>query len=108
MKHRGGLIRLGLITERIAAQCSVRMSEVWSVLGAVKTEFGKFGEVLDKVKRPLAATTQTMESERARFERRLRSVEQPHLSFTKKIDSWTTLDLLSSYGPVTREIGPGL
>ena len=28
-------------------------SEVWQVLAAVKTEFGKFGEVLDKVKRQL-------------------------------------------------------
>ena len=30
-----------------------RTSEVWQVLGAVKTEFGKFGEVLDKVKRKI-------------------------------------------------------
>lgn len=28
-------------------------SEGWQVLGAVKTEFGKFGEVLDKVKKKL-------------------------------------------------------
>ncbi|MCC9041089.1 DNA recombination protein RmuC, partial [Neisseria gonorrhoeae] len=27
-----------------------RSSEVWQVLGAVKTEFGKFGDVLAKVK----------------------------------------------------------
>jgi DNA recombination protein RmuC len=26
-----------------------RSSEVWQVLAAVKTEFGKYGEVLDKV-----------------------------------------------------------
>ena len=30
-----------------------RSSEVWQVLAAVKTEFGKFGDVLDKVKRQL-------------------------------------------------------
>jgi len=30
-----------------------RSSEVWQVLGAVKTEFDKFGEVLDKVKKKL-------------------------------------------------------
>ncbi|HER43623.1 MAG TPA: DNA recombination protein RmuC, partial [Candidatus Eisenbacteria bacterium] len=30
-----------------------RSSEVWDVLAAVKTEFGKFGDVLDKVKRQL-------------------------------------------------------
>jgi DNA anti-recombination protein RmuC len=27
-----------------------RSSEVWQVLGAVKTEFGKFGDVLSRVK----------------------------------------------------------
>ena len=30
-----------------------RSSEVWQVLGAIKTEFGKFGEVLEKVKKKL-------------------------------------------------------
>jgi DNA recombination protein RmuC len=56
-----------------------RASEVWNVLGAVKTEFGKFGEVLDKVKRQLHATTRTIEHTGVRtraIERRLRSVEQ--------------------------------
>jgi DNA recombination protein RmuC len=30
-----------------------RSSEVWKILGAVKTEFGKFGGVLDKAQRKL-------------------------------------------------------
>ena len=30
-----------------------RSSEVWEILAAVKTEFGKFGEVMDKLKRQL-------------------------------------------------------
>jgi DNA anti-recombination protein RmuC len=30
-----------------------RTSEVWSVLGAVKTEFGKFGGMLQKVQKNL-------------------------------------------------------
>ena len=30
-----------------------RSSEVWTLLGAVKTEFGKFGEVIDKVQKKL-------------------------------------------------------
>ena len=38
-----------------------RASEVWRVLGAVKTEFGKFGDVLDKVKRQLDTATKTIE-----------------------------------------------
>ncbi len=55
-----------------------RSSEVWKVLGAVKAEFGKFGEVLDKVKRQLATASQTLESTGARsraMERKLREVE---------------------------------
>jgi DNA recombination protein RmuC len=31
-----------------------RSSEVWQVLGAVKTEFGKFGEMLEKTQRKLS------------------------------------------------------
>jgi DNA recombination protein RmuC len=56
-----------------------RAHEVWTVLGAVKTEFGKFGEVLDKVKRQLATASNTIDQTAVRtraMERRLRSVEQ--------------------------------
>lgn len=56
-----------------------RASEVWKVLGAVKTEFGKFGEVLDKVRRQLATATRTIEETGVRtraMERSLRSVER--------------------------------
>jgi DNA recombination protein RmuC len=56
-----------------------RAAEVWRVLGAVKTEFGKFGEVLDKVQRQLNTASRTIEQTGVRtraMERRLRSVEQ--------------------------------
>jgi DNA recombination protein RmuC len=56
-----------------------RAAEVWQVLAAVKTEFGKFGEVLDKVKRQLNTASRTIEETGVRtraMERRLRSVEQ--------------------------------
>ena len=56
-----------------------RAAEVWKVLGAVKTEFGKFGDVLEKVKRQLNTATRTIEETGIRsraMERRLRSVEQ--------------------------------
>ncbi len=55
-----------------------RSSEVWTVLAAVKTEFGKFGEVLSKVKKKLdeASTQIDQTGVRSRaIERRLRSVE---------------------------------
>jgi DNA recombination protein RmuC len=56
-----------------------RASEVWRVLGAVKTEFGKFGDTLDKVKRQLQTASRTIEQTGVRsraLERKLRSVEQ--------------------------------
>jgi DNA recombination protein RmuC len=56
-----------------------RSSEVWEVLGAVKTEFGKFGDVLDKLGNQLktAQNTITATGQRTRaMERKLRSVEE--------------------------------
>jgi DNA recombination protein RmuC len=57
-----------------------RASEVAKVLGAVKTEFGKFNLLLDKVKRQLNTATRTIEESGFRrtraIERALRSVEQ--------------------------------
>lgn len=55
-----------------------RSSEVWQVLGAVKTEFGKFGDILDKTQKKLQEASNTIESASVRsraIERRLRSVE---------------------------------
>jgi DNA recombination protein RmuC len=56
-----------------------RAAEVWRVLGAVKTEFGKFGSVLDKVHRQLSTATRTIEEAGTRrrvMERKLLAVEQ--------------------------------
>ena len=39
-----------------------RSSEVWQVLGAVKTEFGKFGDVLAKVKSQTETVLKTLDS----------------------------------------------
>jgi DNA recombination protein RmuC len=56
-----------------------RSSEVWKVLGAVKHEFGKFGDVLEKVKRQLDTAGRTIDEtgQRTRaMERKLRNVEE--------------------------------
>ncbi|MEW6272381.1 MAG: DNA recombination protein RmuC [Thermodesulfobacteriota bacterium] len=56
-----------------------RSSEVWKLLGAVKTEFRKFGEVLDGVKKKLDQASHTMDEAARRsraIERKLRDVEQ--------------------------------
>ena len=55
-----------------------RSSEVWKVLGAVKTEFGKFGEVLDKVSEKLEQAQKQIEQTGVRsraIQRQLRDVE---------------------------------
>ena len=43
-----------------------RASEVWQVLGAVKTEFGKFGDVLAKVKSQTETVLKTLDSAQTR------------------------------------------
>ncbi len=55
-----------------------RSSEVWQILAAVKTEFGKFGEVLTRVKRQLDTASNTIDQTGVRtraMERKLRDVE---------------------------------
>lgn len=55
-----------------------RSSEVWKVLGAVKTEFGKFGEVLAKTKKKLDEASNSIEMAERRtraMTRELRVVE---------------------------------
>ena len=55
-----------------------RSSEVWQVLGAVKTEFGKFGDVLAKVKSQTETVLNTLSSAEVRsraMSRALRQVE---------------------------------
>ena len=55
-----------------------RSSEVWQVLAAVKTEFGKFGDVLAKVKKQLQTAANTIDKTGVRtraMERKLRAVE---------------------------------
>jgi DNA recombination protein RmuC len=55
-----------------------RSSEVWVVLGAVKTEFGKFGDVLAAAKRQLQTVTNSIDQAETRtrqMERKLKDVE---------------------------------
>ena len=55
-----------------------RSAEVWEVLGAVKTEFGKFGEVLAKTKKKLTEAANTIDDAERRtraMARELKSVE---------------------------------
>ena len=56
-----------------------RSSEVWQLLGAVKTQFGKFGDLLDGVQKKLQESANKIESAKTtsrQIERRLREVEE--------------------------------
>ncbi|MCF8242424.1 MAG: DNA recombination protein RmuC [Melioribacteraceae bacterium] len=68
-----------------------RSSEVWKLLGAVKTEFGKFGDLLDKTHKKLQEATNSIDtaSRKSRtIERKLRDVQE--------LPSTDTLNLLMS------------
>lgn len=56
-----------------------RSSEVWEVLGAVKTEFGNFGNILEKTKKKLQEASNVIEQAGVRtraIERKLKSVQE--------------------------------
>jgi DNA recombination protein RmuC len=56
-----------------------RSSEVWAMLGAVKTEFGRFGEMLEKTQKKLQEASNTIETaaQKSRtIERKLKTVQE--------------------------------
>lgn len=56
-----------------------RSSEVWSILGAVKTEFGKFGDILEKTNEKLKQASNTIEDAARKtrtIERKLNKVQE--------------------------------
>jgi len=71
-----------------------RSAEVWEVLGAVKTEFGKFGEVLAKTKKKLDEASSTIDAATTRtraMERRLKTVEAlPEAQVTRLLPGLAT------------------
>lgn len=66
-----------------------RSSDVWAILGAVKTEFTKFGDILDKTQKKLQEASNTIEdaSKKSRsIERKLNKVQElPTSEIIKKI-----------------------
>ena len=56
-----------------------RSSEVWSILGAVKTEFGKFGDLLEKTNKKLQEASNVIDAAARKtrtIERKLKTVEE--------------------------------
>jgi len=55
-----------------------RSSEVWKILGQIKGEFAKFGEILMRTRKKLEEATNTIDEARGKsttIERRLKDVE---------------------------------
>jgi DNA recombination protein RmuC len=74
-----------------------RTSEVWQLLGAVKTEFGKFGDILEKTKKKLQEASNTIESAATKtraIERKLKTVQE--LPVTEAKHFLQELDLVPS------------
>lgn len=64
-----------------------RSSEVWEILGAVKTEFNKFGDIIEKTKKKLQEATNVIDSASIRtraIERKLRDVQS--LDIPEEVD----------------------
>lgn len=56
-----------------------RSSEIWTLLGAVKTEFGRFGDLLDKTHKKLEEASNTIENAAKKsrtIERKLQKVQE--------------------------------
>jgi DNA recombination protein RmuC len=65
-----------------------RSSEVWELLGAVKTQFGKFGEVLAKTKKKLQEASNTIDKAEVRtrvISRKLSKVQELPLTDSAKL-----------------------
>jgi DNA recombination protein RmuC len=65
-----------------------RTSEIWDLLGAVRTEFGKFGEVLQKTKEKLDSASKEIDKAETRsraIERKLRDVQTLPEGETQKL-----------------------
>jgi len=73
-----------------------RSSEVWEILSAVKTEFGKFGDILERTRKKLSEATDVVDKAGVRsraIERKLKDVQElPPSKAVKMLEDQTTED----------------
>lgn len=65
-----------------------RSSEVWQILGAIKTEFGKFAEILEKTQKKLQEASNSIENATKKtrtIERKLKKVEELPIEESQKL-----------------------
>lgn len=76
-----------------------RSSEVWKVLGSVKSEFGKFGDLLEKTRKKIQETGNVIDKAATRsraIEKQLKSVEElPEKQKNLEIESEESPNLLN-------------
>lgn len=78
-----------------------RSSDVWKILGAVRTEFGKFGDVLAKTRKKLDEAANVIDNAGVRT----RAIQR-HLSKVEALDAETSRRLLGEPGLEETEDGP--
>ena len=76
-----------------------RSSEVWEVLGAVKTEFNKFGDVLEKTQKRLEEANSELDKlvgvRTRQIQRKLKSVESLSTDMSDKMFIDVSEDIIS-------------
>jgi DNA recombination protein RmuC len=91
-----------------------RSSDVWQILGAVKTQFGEFGQILEKTKKKLQEATNVIENAGVRsrvIEKKLKTVQELTADeavsiLGKSVD--VDLDDIQSIAEDDDEMGPQL
>ncbi len=77
-----------------------RSSEVWKILGAVKTEFNKFGEVIEKAQRKLGQASDDLDlligTRTRQIKSKLKSVEEISIDEAEKILPRKDLELYNA------------
>ncbi len=83
-----------------------RSSEVWQVLGAVKTEFGKFGDVLAKVKSQTQTVLNTLDNAETRSRAMNRALKKVEALPQAQTAEWLALDGDGAAEPAERSDPP--
>lgn len=80
-----------------------RSSEVWQLLGAVKTEFGKFGDMMSKAREQVDKASRTLGA----YETRSRAIER-RLREVQALPEPAARSLLGEEGEAAAPQGPGM
>ena len=80
-----------------------RSSEVWQILGAVKTEFAKFGTVLDATKKVLERAARNIDDAQTRTRQMSRKLKKVEALPEERAQELLGVDLLSASGEMPED-----